>query len=143
MSTKNPVRFVYMQDGWIAFGCCDSREIIEKIKPELKTTPYIVIDDRDLYRFDPDFLSAVELTEAGALELSLDKAKIVHKRRLREQRAPLLEALDVAYMRALERQDEYEVSLIAEKKQALRDLPDAVDAATSLIEIRAIALPGS
>lgn len=46
----------------------------------------------------------------------------IHRARLRKQRAPLLAALDVQYQQADERGNGREKSLIAKKKQALRDI---------------------
>ena len=66
---------------------------------------------RSAWHFDGD---AVEVVMAKALE--------IQKNNLREERKPLLEALDVDTMKTLETGGD--VSAIAAQKQALRDVTD-------------------
>jgi len=66
-----------------------------------------------------------------SIRINIDKAKAMTLERLRLERAPKLAALDVAFMRAVERGDLLEQASIAVQKQALRDvtkvaLPDDV-----------------
>lgn len=68
--------------------------------------------------------------------INFEKAKEIHRERLRRMRAPLLEALDVQFQRALE-EGRSTAEVVAEK-QRLRDLPELVDAATTLEELSAI-----
>jgi hypothetical protein len=70
---------------------------------------------------------------AGALVMRKHKAKAIKLDALRAERAPKLEALDVAFMRAFEKADTAECARIAAQKQALRDvtkvtLPDELNA---------------
>lgn len=58
----------------------------------------------------------------GAVSIDIDKAREIHKNVLREQRAPLLAALDLDYMRADEAGDTKAKAVIVAKKQVLRDL---------------------
>jgi glutathione synthase/RimK-type ligase-like ATP-grasp enzyme len=61
--------------------------------------------------------------------INMDKAKEVHKSKLRDARKPLLEKLDVNYMRTLEQGKD--TSTIVARKQELRDVtshPDLVNA---------------
>ena len=65
------------------------------------------------------------------------KAKEVHKKNIRDARAPKLAALDVDFQRALETSSD--TSLIVANKQALRDAPAAagISTATTTDELKA------
>jgi len=68
-----------------------------------------------------------------SIRINIDKAKAIKLDGFRAERAPLLAALDVAFMRAFENADTAECARIAAEKQALRDvtkvtLPDDVEA---------------
>jgi hypothetical protein len=68
-----------------------------------------------------------------SIRINIDKAKAIKLDLLRAERAPKLAALDLAFMRAVERGDLLEQASIAVQKQALRDvtkvaLPDDVAA---------------
>jgi len=62
------------------------------------------------------------------------KAQDITKTRLREERKPLLEAQDIAYMKAQEAGED--TTAIVAEKQRLRDLPALVDAASTLDELK-------
>ncbi len=70
------------------------------------------------------------------ITINFDKAKDITKDRLRQERAPLLVAQDVLYMRATE-QGQDTVAIVAEK-QRLRDLTQLADAATTLNELKTL-----
>ena len=55
----------------------------------------------------------------------MTKAKEIFKAKIREVRTPLLEAEDVAYMKALEADDASAKTASVNKKKALRDAPAA------------------
>ena len=55
----------------------------------------------------------------------IDAAKVIFKDKIREVRAPLLEAEDVVYMKALEADDASAKTASVAKKKALRDAPAA------------------
>jgi len=74
-----------------------------------------------------------------AIQVNINKAKDITKDRLRFERAPKLEALDVAFQRALESGSD--TSDIATKKQALRDAPAQVDSMTTVEQLKAATLP--
>lgn len=66
-----------------------------------------------------------------SIRINIDKAKAIKLDLLRAERAPKLAALDLAFMRAVERGDLLAQASIAAEKQALRDvtkvaLPDDV-----------------
>ena len=66
--------------------------------------------------------------------INLDKAKSITKDRLRQERAPLLVAQDVLYMRATEANQD--TTAIVAEKQRLRDITQLADQATTLDELK-------
>lgn len=74
------------------------------------------------------------------LAVHMGKARDIHRDRLRQMRAPLLAALDVAFMRAHETDDMAAKKKIAAQKQALRDItahPD-IEKAKTPEELKAV-----
>ena len=63
------------------------------------------------------------------IKIDMAKAKEVHRKNIRDARAPKLAALDVDFQRALETSSD--TSLIVANKQALRDAPAAAGIATA------------
>jgi hypothetical protein len=61
------------------------------------------------------------------IKINLDKAKEIQKDKLREVRKPLLEKLDVDFVKALELGGD--TASIVTQKQALRDITDIVSEA--------------
>lgn len=74
-----------------------------------------------------------------AIVINIDKAKDITKDRLREERKPKLEALDLQFMRAQEASAD--TTDIVNKKQQLRDAPAQVDTMTTVEELKAASLP--
>ena len=68
--------------------------------------------------------------------INIDKAKDITKDRLRAERTPLLEAQDVAYMRAIEANQD--TSAIVAEKQRLRDVTGLVDTCSTIEELKAV-----
>ena len=68
------------------------------------------------------------------ITINLNKAKAITKDRLRQERAPLLVAQDVLYMRATE-QGQDTTAIVAEK-QRLRDITKLADQATTLEQLK-------
>jgi len=68
------------------------------------------------------------------ITVNFDKAKTVTKERLRQERLPKLQDLDVQYQRALEAGAD--TAYIVAQKQLLRDLPAQVDTCTTLTELK-------
>jgi hypothetical protein len=93
-----------------------------------------IVNLSDLPR-DNDFYDAWEM-DATSVTVNLAKAKEITKKRLRAERAPLLEAQDVAFQRALEEGKPTD-AIVAEKNR-LRDITGLVDAVTTLEGLRAI-----
>jgi hypothetical protein len=72
------------------------------------------------------------------ITIDFEKAKAITKDRLRAERAPLFEQLDVAFMRAVEAGDAARQTEIAAQKQALRDVTNLVDACATTDELKAL-----
>jgi hypothetical protein len=70
------------------------------------------------------------------IKINLSKAKDITKDRLRAERAPLLEALDVQFQRALE--TNADTTEIVAEKQRLRDITQLADTATTPDELKQI-----
>ena len=70
------------------------------------------------------------------ITINLNKAKDITKDRLRAERAPLLVAQDVLYMRATEANQD--TTAIVAEKQRLRDITKLADKATTLEELKAL-----
>jgi len=72
------------------------------------------------------------------IKVNIVKAKEITKDKLREERKPLLEALDVEFIKAQE--TGADTTDIVAKKQALRDAPAQVDSMTTVEELKAATL---
>jgi hypothetical protein len=72
------------------------------------------------------------------ISIDFEKAKLITKDRLRAERAPLLAAQDVAFMRATETADGVTLAAVAAEKQRLRDVTKLVDTCTTLDELRGL-----
>lgn len=73
------------------------------------------------------------------ITINFDKAKDITKDRLRTERKPLLESLDVVMLRNLNNP-----AILAEieaKKQTLRDATNQVDTMTTIDELKSASLP--
>ena len=72
------------------------------------------------------------------ITVNLDKAKDIKKEQLRSERAPLLQAQDVAFQRALETGDD--TTAIVAEKQRLRDITQLADQATTVEQLKQISV---
>ena len=72
------------------------------------------------------------------ITINITKAKAITKDRLRAERTPLLEAQDIAYMRAIEASQD--TSAIVAEKQRLRDITQLADQAQTLDELKNISV---
>lgn len=70
------------------------------------------------------------------ITIDITKAKEVWKNKIRLKRAKALKKLDLDFMKAQE--DGSSTTSIVTDKNILRDLPDQVDTATTLDEIKAV-----
>ena len=70
------------------------------------------------------------------ITIDINKAKEVWKEKIREKRKPVLEQLDIDFVKAQETSSD--TTSIVANKQTLRDLPQQVDTATTVDEIKAV-----
>jgi hypothetical protein len=109
------------------------------------TTTYIV--DKDGNQIDAStatvpsdrhFRGAWSLS-GSVISEDMTKAKEIFKDKIREVRAPLLDAEDVVYMKALETDDADAKAASVTKKAALRDAPaaSAINNATTIAALKA------
>jgi hypothetical protein len=91
----------------------------DAIKDVPEGVEYAVVDD--LGDLDNEYFDAFEYEKLGIV-CNINKAKAIHLNKFRTVRKPLLESLDVKYMRALESNDSAKTAEIAAQKQALRDV---------------------
>ena len=73
------------------------------------------------------------------ITININKAKDITKDRLREERKPQLEALDIQMLRNFSNQEL--LNEIESKKQVLRDATNQVDNMTTVEELKAASLP--
>jgi hypothetical protein len=73
------------------------------------------------------------------IQVNIAKAKDITKDKLREERKPLLEKLDVDFQRALE--TGADTTDIIAKKQALRDATNQVNTMNTVEELKLAILP--
>jgi hypothetical protein len=80
---------------------------------------------------------------SDGITVDMPKAREIHRQHLRVQRAPLLDALDVEYIRADEAGDTASKKRIAKRKQELRDVTDdpAIAKAKTPDELKAVMPP--
>jgi hypothetical protein len=105
---------------------------IEEIaKKDSGGVPYEIVDD-SIIPSDRTFRNAWK----HDLTIDITMAQEITKERLRRERAPLLEKLDIDVMKNIT--DPVKLATIEEQKQILRDLPQQVDNLTTVEELKAI-----
>ena len=73
------------------------------------------------------------------IKTDMAKARELHRDKIREERQPLLDALDVEFQKALETDDATKKAEVIAKKNALRDAPadSAIESATDEAGLKA------
>ena len=104
-------------------------EIIAKDVPE--GVPYEIVDDSAILA-DRTFRNAWK----HDLTVDIPKAQEITKNRLRNERQPLLEKLDVEVMKNIT--DLVKLAEIEAQKQVLRDITKVVDTLTTVEELKAV-----
>ena len=82
-------------------------------------TPYKVVDTLDIVS---EFSDAYEFDQEKGGVVNMKKAKEIKLDQFRQARKPLLEKLDIEFMRAVETSDTDKMKAIAATKQELRDI---------------------
>ena len=127
---------IFTNDNGGVSVCIPTGEMpIEAVKAKDTPSHSIIVQESELPQADNDFFNAWELAN-GLVSVNLSKAKELTKARLRQERAPLLAAQDVLYMRATEAGAD--TSAIVAEKQRLRDVTGLADACTTTAELRGL-----
>ena len=98
-----------------------------------------IIEEEDLPVEHNDFFNAWEI-DGGKIRICHIKAQGITKDRLRNERTPLLTALDIEFQRALE--TGADTAAIVTEKQKLRDITKLADEATTLDALKALTAKG-
>ena len=123
---------IFTNDNGNVSVCIPTGELpIEQVQAKDTPAGSIIVDASSLP--NNDFFDAWELVN-GKVEVSLAKAVEITKKRLRAERAPLLQAQDVAFQRALE--SGADTAAIVAEKQRLRDITNLADQATTLEQLK-------
>jgi hypothetical protein len=129
---------IYSQNNGHVAVCTPTGELpIEEVLTKDCPEGAIIVDSSSLPHEHNDFFNAWELN-GTAVTVNLDKAKAITKDRLRQERAPLLQKLDVDYQRADEASEAAKKAEVVAEKQRLRDITQLADQATTLDELKAI-----
>lgn len=97
------------------------QDIINKDVPS--GTPYLILDSSELPN-DAFFIDAWDIDfDNSKIFENIEKARDICRNKLREDRIPYLEKLDIDFTRALEENNEALKQEIIAKKQKLRDAP--------------------
>jgi hypothetical protein len=127
---------IFTNDNGGVSVCMPTGELdIYSVKAKDTPSHSIIVDSSALPEADNDFFNAWELS-GGVVSVNLTKAKAITKDRLRAERAPLLAAQDVLYMRATEAGADT-TAIVAEKNR-LRDITSFADTATTTAQLRAL-----
>lgn len=109
--------------------------ILTAVPEQYRHTAYIV--DDDMIPADRTFRDAWDFDKTAIL-INIDKAKEIHKDRLRAERKSVLDDLDVQYIRKQEKGGD--VTDIVSEKQRLRDITKLVDNCKTIDEIKQVTL---
>ena len=107
-------------------------DVNHAIKDVPKDTPYKIVENINI---KDEFFDAYEFDQDKGAVINIEKAKDIKRNQFRQSRKPLLEQLDLEYMKAVETSNAAKKKDVVAKKQELRDvtsieLPDDVDELT-------------
>jgi hypothetical protein len=127
---------IYSQDNGRLAVCAPTGELpIEEVQAKDTPSGSVIVDSSSLPNEHSEFFNAWELS-GTTVTVNLLKAKAITKDRLRQERAPLLQAQDVLFQRALEANAD--TTAIVAEKQRLRDITALADQATTLDELKTL-----
>ena len=105
-------------------------DVNDAIKDVPAGVEYKIVESVDI---DNDYFNAYEFDKDAGAKANINKAKEIRLARFRSARTPLLAALDVDFMRAVEAGNTDLQKEIAAKKQALRDVPQTFSAPEEVV----------
>lgn len=133
------------QDGSIGVIIPGKKTSLSIEQIALKDVPqgasYKIVDASEIPQKD-EYRGSWEVDNDFKIKFNMNKAKELHKEKLRKLREPKLAALDIEYQKADEEGDNNRKKDIAAKKKKLRDATkhSAIDAAQSIEELKLAAL---
>jgi hypothetical protein len=134
------MKIIYTTESGIAIihptGELSTAEVLLKDVPEQYRSSAKIVED-DFIPSDRTFRNTWKLDKNKIVE-DLEKAKEIHKDRLRTVREPLLAEQDVLYLKAME--SGADTKDIIKEKQRLRDITKAVDSCKSVSDIKKVIL---
>jgi hypothetical protein len=133
LDKESTMKIIYPTETGVAIITPTGELSIEEVaaKDVPAGVPFRIVND-DEVPTDRTFRNALKYD----LTVDMPKAQGITKDRLRQERAPLLTALDVQYQRAQE--DGRDTTIIISEKQRLRDVTKLADKATTLDELKAL-----
>jgi len=100
------------------------------------------------YNSDNNIDNSITINEINkvknrTMSINMNKARNIWKDKLRSDRKPLLETLDVQYIRALERGQTETIQKIVKKKELLRDITDdpRIENAQNTNDLKEVTIP--
>jgi hypothetical protein len=132
-----------MPDGMFTITQCRDTEInlLDNPEPTLRekygiTVDYLFITKDPIFPDMEGWTPECQEWDGEKIIISLSKAKEITKARIREERIPLLNALDITFMKNLEVGADN--TAIVTEKNRLRDLPALVNSLTTLEELKGL-----
>jgi hypothetical protein len=110
-------------------------DIQQAIKDVPIGLPHKIVDSLNI---DNDYFNAFDFNEEIGIKFNIKNGKAIHLDKFRAARIPLLNKLDIEFMKAIETGDFEKQAEIALKKQALRDVTQTEIAGNTPEEIKAV-----
>jgi hypothetical protein len=134
------MRLCYIgSDGVVSIVCAAPKSHIERVLGPLTDEQYmehiiarsIPANATDIHELPEDwqapadrtFRNAWSIGQEGSVAIDMHRARDIQRNRIRRMRKPLLAALDVEAMWAIEAQDSSALADVSRRKQKLRDAP--------------------
>jgi hypothetical protein len=95
------------------------------------------LNEEDLPRDAHYWFECIEITPEKKLVINLTKARHQIKEKLRAERKPLLEALDIEFQRRMETSSKVDQAVVSEKKR-LRGITQLADSCESLEDLKTL-----
>lgn len=113
----------------------ENMPIQDVIKKDIPKDVACYVIDKSKIPTDRTFRNAWTLS-GGNVSIDIAKAKEIAKNIVRAKRKPMLENLDVEYMKAIEKKDQLMADSIALQKQALRDITQNADSINTVENLK-------
>jgi hypothetical protein len=110
-------------------------DVEDCIKDVPAETPYAIVDD--LSHIDNDYFDGYSYDNGTAVP-NISTVQEIHLNKWREARKPLLDKLDISYIKALESSNTTALQSITQQKQALRDITKISLPNTSVEDIKSV-----